>query len=185
MIIYIHGFNSSSASLKAQQLQQWLAARGRAHEWVCPDLPDRPLSAIALLSDLIEQAPTPPKLIGSSLGGFYATYLASQYAVKAALVNPAIHPGLLLRPLLGSVQQHWHDEGTYTFTQAHEDDLIAMDQLSPANPHNLLVLLENGDKTLDWRDATSYYREAHQLIFQGGNHGFTRFLDVLDLIDRF
>jgi predicted esterase YcpF (UPF0227 family) len=185
MIIYIHGFNSSSQSGKAQELKRWLEERGRAHEWVSPDLPNRPSQAIALLSELIERAATPPKLLGSSLGGFYATHLVSRYDVKAALVNPAVHPGLLLRSLVGSVQQHWHDEGSYTFTQTHLDELTALDQLGPANPHNMLLLLENGDKTLDWRDATSYYRDAHQLVFQGGNHGFTRFSDVLDLIDRF
>ena len=186
MILYIHGFNSSSQAGKAQELKRWLEARQRGHEWFAPNLPHRPAQAIALLSELIDNATTPPKLIGSSLGGFYASHLVAKYHLKAALINPAVHPGLLLRELVGSVQKNWHDETQpYTFTQAHLDELITLDQLFPKHPQNMLLLLEKGDKTLDWRDATSYYRESHQLVFQGGNHGFTRFPEVIDLIDRF
>ena len=98
MMLYIHGFNSSPLSSKAQQLREWLVAQGREAEWVAPALPHDPAQAIALLSHVIETAPTPPKLIGSSLGGFYATYLVSRYQLKAVLLNPAVHPSLLLRP---------------------------------------------------------------------------------------
>ncbi len=185
MILYIHGFNSAATSDKAQELKHWLEVRGRLHEWVCPDLPNRPAEAIALLADLIETASTPPKLIGSSLGGFYASHLLTRYDLKAALINPAVHPGLLLRPLVGTVQKYWYSDTTYTFTQQHLDELTALDQLAPAKPRNQLVMLETGDETLDWQDATRYYRDANQLIFQGGNHSFTRFKDVLDLINRF
>lgn len=186
MILYIHGFNSAAASEKAQTLKHWLTARGRAHEWVAPDLPDRPAQAITLLSQLIEHAPTPPKLVGSSLGGFYATHLVSRFNLKAALINPAVNPALLLRPLVGVEQSNWYNNSKrYTFSQTHLDELAALDQLTPANPDKLLVLLENGDKTLDWRDASHYYRHAHQLVFQGGNHHFTRYNSVLDLIDQF
>ncbi len=187
MFIYIHGFNSSSQAGKAQELKRWLETRNRGHEWFAPDLPDRPAQAIALLSELIESAKTPPKLVGSSLGGFYASHLVAKYDLKAVLINPAVHPGLLLRVMLGVEQKNWHDANKpmYIFTQAHLDELIELDQLSPKHPQNMLVMLENGDGTLDWCDAASYFRDSHQLIFQGGNHGFTRFPDVIDLIDRF
>ena len=185
MILYIHGFNSSALSGKAQETKRWLEAHGRGHEWLCPDLPHRPAKAIQHLSQLIEKSPTPPKLIGSSLGGFYATHLVARYGLKAVLLNPAVHAGLLLRPLIGTQQQSWHKDEHYDFTQAHVDELMALDQAAPAYPHNLLVMLETGDETLNWRDAHHYYHEAHQLIFQGGDHGFTRFRDVLDLIDKF
>ena len=185
MILYIHGFNSSSLSGKAQEMQRWLTARGREHEWLCPDLPHHPAQAMQVLTDLIHRVPSPPKLVGSSLGGFYATHLAAQYQLKAVLINPAVRPALLLRPAVGTVQTSWHKENTYTFTQSHLDALAAFDQLTPAYPENLLVMLETGDETLDWRDAAAYYRHAHQLVFQGGDHGFTRFRDVLELIDHF
>lgn len=185
MLLYIHGFNSSPLSHKAQVLKQWLAEQGCEQRWACPDLPHRPSEAIALLQQIIAQSSTPVKLIGSSLGGFYATYLARQYDLKAVLINPAVHPSVLLRPALGTIQTGWHDSTHYTFTQAHLDDLQALDYPAPANPEKLLVMLETGDETLDWQDAASYYRDAHQLIFQGGDHGFSRFADVLELIERF
>jgi hypothetical protein len=119
------------------------------------------------------------------LGGFYAAYLAATFSLKAVLINPAVHPALLFRPLRGTLQQSWYNDATYTFTQTHLDELTVLDQLTPANPANLLVMLETGDEILDWQDAASYYRKAHQLVFQGGDHGFTRFPDVLELIDRF
>ncbi|MEN9502003.1 MAG: hypothetical protein RI964_1288 [Pseudomonadota bacterium] len=185
MILYIHGFNSSALSGKAQESKRWLEARGRAEEWVCPDLPHRPAQAIQLLTQIIEKADKPPKLIGSSLGGFYATHLVARYGLKAVLINPAVHAGLLLRPLIGTQQQNWYNNTRYDFTAAHIEELTAIDQLAPAYPNNLLVMLETADETLNWREAHHYYHEAHQLVFQGGDHGFTRFRDVLELIDRF
>lgn len=186
MFLYIHGFNSSSQAGKAQELKRWLETRNRGHEWIAPNLPHRPAQAIALLSEIIESSATPPKLVGSSLGGFYTTHLVAKYNLKAVLINPAVHPGLLLCTLVGVLQTNWHDDTqTYMFTQEHIDELTALDQLAPKSPQNMLVMLESGDETLDWKDAASYYRDAHQLIFRGGDHGFTRFPDVIELIDRF
>lgn len=185
MMLYIHGFNSSPLSSKAQQLREWLVAQGREAEWVAPALPHDPTQAIALLSRMIETAPTPPKLIGSSLGGFYATYLVSRYQLKAVLLNPAVHPSLLLRPLVGKMQTNWHDASTYLFTTTHLDALSALEQFTPTFPENLLVLLETGDEVLDWQVAAHYYRQAHQAVFQGGDHSFSRFQDLLELVDRF
>jgi predicted esterase YcpF (UPF0227 family) len=185
MILYIHGFNSSHHSEKAQEVRRWLQAQGREHEWVCPDLPHHPAEAVALLSDIIQTAETPPKLVGSSLGGFYATHLVAKFGVKAVLVNPVVRAGQLLRQLAGTEQHFWYKDERYLFTRQHVEELEALDQLTPAYPENILVMLETGDKTLDWQDATAYYRHAHQLIFRGGNHGFTRFRDVLELIGNF
>lgn len=184
MLLYIHGFNSSSLSGKAQEMRRWLETQGRADEWVCPDLPHRPGQAIAVLSDLIQSASQPPKLVGSSLGGFYATVLAARFGLKAVVINPAVHPGILLRPALG-VQKSWHSDATYEFTQSHLDELHALDLPAPANPEHILLMQERGDEVLDWQDALGFYRDCHQLVFRGGDHGFTRFRDVLELIDRF
>ena len=184
MLLYIHGFNSSSQSGKAQETKRWLEARQRGNEWVCPDLPNRPAKALQVLCNIIENSPTPVKLIGSSLGGFYATALVTKYNIKAVLINPAVHSGLLLRSALGTVT-HYYTHESYEFTQTYLDDLTAMDQAIPAHPEKMLLMVETGDEVLDYRDAVAYYRQSHQLIFQGGDHGFTRFADVMDLIDRF
>ncbi|PID45008.1 MAG: hypothetical protein CSB47_10200 [Proteobacteria bacterium] len=184
MFLVIHGFTSSSQSHKAQALLKWLSEQGREDEWVCPDLPIDPLEAMQLLSDIIENADTPPKLVGSSLGGFYATVLSAKYSLKAVLINPAVHAGLVLRQAVGP-QKAWHSEQTYEFTQAHVDSLNAMDLLEPADPDKLFLMVEMADETLDWQRAASFYRDCHQLIFRGGDHSFTRFEQVLPLIDAF
>ncbi|RVU86030.1 hypothetical protein EOL70_00860 [Leucothrix sargassi] len=184
MYLIIHGFTSSSQSNKAQIFKQWLTEQGRADEWVCPDLPIDPSAAIKLLSEIIESSDQPIKLVGSSLGGFYATILAARYDLKAVLINPSAYAGLTLRRGIG-FHKAWHSDDQLEFTQAHVDALNAMALNKPADPEKLFVMLEQGDETLDWKDAASFYRDCHQLVFRGGDHGFTRFKDVLELIDRF
>ena len=184
MFLVIHGFTSSSHSYKAQALLKWLTEQGREDEWICPDLPIDPAEAMQILSQIIENAETPPKLVGSSLGGFYATVLSEKYSLKAILINPAVNAGLILRRAIGP-QKAWHSEEEYEFTQAHVDSLNAMDILVPTKPDNLFLMAEMADETLDWQRATAFYKDCHQLIFRGGDHGFTRFEQVIPLIDSF
>ncbi len=184
MFLYLHGFRSSPQSTKAQQFRQWLAQQGREAEWLCPALPPDPEQAIAQLEALIEQFDTRLKLVGSSLGGFYATVLAARYQRKAVVINPAVHAGLVLRTAVGP-QQGWHDAEAFEFTQAHVDALHAMDLIAPRYPENILLLQETGDEVLDWRTAVDFYRDSHQLVLRGGDHSFTRFSTVLALIDQF
>ena len=188
MILFIHGFTSSSRSRKAQVLKEWLAEQGREEEWVCPDLSIDPTEAMTHLSDIIEKSAQQEgqsvKLVGSSLGGFYATLLSAKYDLKAVLINPAVNAGLSLRRGIG-FHEAWHSEEELEFTQAHVDALNAMTLLSPKEPDNLFVMLERGDETLDWKKAAAYYQDCHQLVYRDGDHGFTRFDDVLELMDRF
>lgn len=184
MFLYIHGFNSSPLSQKTQEFRRWLAERGRENEWICPDLPHQPAEAFALLCTLVEQAQIKPKLVGSSLGGFYATALSARYDLKAVVINPAVHAPLVLRSALGP-QVGYYDDTQYEFTQQHLDELQALDLLAPANPDNILLMQEREDEVLDWKAAVDYYRDCHQLVFRGGDHSFTRFGDVIELIDRF
>ena len=184
MYLVIHGFTSSSKSHKAQLFRQWLKAEGREAEWVCPDLPIDPSEAMKILCEIIESADTKPKLVGSSLGGFYANILAAKYSLKAVLINPAVHAGLILKHAIGP-HKNWHDDGVQVFTQAHVDALNAMDIHAPSEPDNIFLMVEREDETLDWQAGVAYYRDCHQLVFRGGNHAFSRFEDVLALIDAF
>ena len=184
MYLIIHGFMSSSKSHKAQVFRQWLAQQDRESEWVCPDLPIDPAAAMKILCEIIEGMDTPPKLVGSSLGGYYANILAAKYSLKAVLINPSVRSGVRLKEAIG-LHKNWHDDGVQEFTQGHIDDLLAMEIPEPANPDNIFLMTEMDDETLDWREGKAYYHDCHQLIFRGGNHAFSRFESVLNLIDHF
>ena len=185
MILYIHGFNSSSRSGKAQQLKAWLTERGRQHEYFCPDLAHRPLNAIRQIEALIGgQDAQSVKLIGSSLGGFYATYLVERHGVKAALINPAVHANALLKAALGP-QNNYSSGEEYVFTPDHLRELDQLDLPRPSRLDNYLLLAEEGDEVLDYHEAVAYYAGCRQIVHPGGNHGYSRFLDDLPAILSF
>lgn len=185
MIIYIHGFNSSSRSGKARVLRDWMAQRGLAEAYACPDLPHQPAEAVAVLEALIAASRGTPKLVGSSLGGFYATWLAERHALKAVLVNPCVACHEKLKGEVGRTQKNWHDGTEYVFTAAHLYELATLHVPRPAHPERYLLLAEKGDEVLDWREAADYYRGARQHILEGGDHGFTRFADYISEILAF
>ena len=178
MLIYLHGLNSSSQSGKARELVAWMAARGLGEACVCPDLPDRPGAAMALLENLIGQSSGPVKLIGSSLGGFYATYLAEKHGLKAVLVNPCVACDAKLADYVGSVQKNWHSGAEYVFSAAHLAEMRAL-ATPPAHRERYFLLLETGDAVLDYREAVAAYAGSRQVVLPGGDHGFTRFTDYL------
>ena len=181
MLIYLHGFNSSPHSHKAQALGRYMEERGLGAHYACPALPHRPELATAAIE--IELARAPKRsvtLVGSSLGGFYATWFAERYGLKAVLINPAIHPHRNLRAFLG-VQQNVHSGEKYELTEAH---LAQWAQLFvPAiTPMRYLLLVETGDELLDYREAVEKYAGAKQLVVQGGDHTLRSFADHIPLI---
>lgn len=184
MLIYIHGFNSSAQSGKARELTAWMQARGLGEACVCPDLPTRPAQALSLLQDLVVRSRGPAKLIGSSLGGYYATWLAEKYDLKAVLVNPCVHCDAKLAGHVGQTQKNWHSGEEYVFTQEHLHELQDL-RVQPGKVDNYLLLLETGDEVLDYREAVAFYAGARQVVLEGGDHGFTRFAAYLPQILEF
>lgn len=185
MLIYIHGFNSSSQSGKAREMRDWMAARGLAEAFACPDLPSRPQAAIKLLESLIAQSQGPAKLIGSSLGGFYAAYLAEKHGLKAVHINPCVGCHEKLAREVGNLQKNWHSGEEYVFSDAHAEDLQALRWPTITHPENHLLLVETGDEVLDYREAVNYFKGARQIVLEGGDHGFTRFTEYLPTILEF
>ena len=184
MILYLHGFNSSPQSAKAQYLERYLDERGRGGEFVCPRLHHRPSLAIAAVEAEIARLPKERiTLVGSSLGGFYATWLAEQHALRAVLVNPAIDPHIGLRAYLGP-QQGFHGGGTYELTEQHLREWQAL-FVSPVHAERYLLLVETGDEVLDYRAAVRKYLGAKQLVVQGGDHSFASFPEQIPLILEF
>ncbi|NWG87528.1 MAG: esterase [Hydrogenophilaceae bacterium] len=185
MLIYIHGFNSSSQSGKARELQAYLAARGLADGYVCPDLPHRPAEAIALLERLIAASATPVKLMGSSLGGFYASWLAEKHGLKAVQINPCVSCDEKLAAEVGRVQKNWHSGEAYEFTAQHLAELRALRVPAISRPERYLLLVETGDEVLDYREAVTYFQGARQIVLEGGDHGFSRFAEYIPTILEF
>ena len=186
MLIYIHGFNSSPASHKSRLLQRRMEGIGRGKEFVCPALPDRPAQAIDLLeAELRKPYPAPVTLVGSSLGGYYATYLAEQFsALRAVLVNPAVRPYAGLQAYLGP-QKNLYTGELYELTMQHLEELLALDVDRPARLDRYYLMVTTGDEVLDYREAVRKYPGAKQLIVQGSDHGFADFGDHLDSVLEF
>ena len=175
MIVYLHGFNSSPDSSKARRLGEHIARIGRQADYYCPSLPNSPREAVALVeAELRQRPPGPVTLVGSSLGGFYATYLAEKHGWKAVLVNPAVHAHRLLRGALGP-QTNWHSGEKWLLTESHLNELAALDIEGITHPEHYLLLVQTGDEVLDYHDAVTYYAGARQIVEAGGDHGFAGF----------
>ncbi|MGB4466430.1 MAG: YqiA/YcfP family alpha/beta fold hydrolase [Azovibrio sp.] len=173
LILYLHGFRSSPLSWKVQALRQAMAERGRAERLLAPALPPAPAQAMILLESLICQSDGPITLVGSSLGGWYATWLAEKYDLEAVLINPAVVSELDLSSFMGP-QASLHDDSVFEFTPAHAGQLLALDIPRP-DPARYLLLLETGDRVLDYRLAANRYAGCKQVILAGGDHSFTQF----------
>jgi len=181
-VIYLHGFNSSPQSHKAQAMKRYMEARGLGTRFVCPALPHRPREAIALLEAAIAARPG-ATLVGSSLGGFYATYLAEKHGLKAVLLNPAVHPQADLESYLGT-QRNLYTGAEYELTRDHLDDWRAL-VVETLHPERYLLIVETGDEVLDYRDAVLRYAGARQVIVAGGDHTLRSFPEHLPLVLEF
>ena len=182
-LLYIHGFNSSPQSFKARQLADYFAARGAANRLIVPTLPPSPRAAMAILEREIAAA-GPVALIGSSLGGFYATWLAHHHELKSVLINPAVRPWALLDQHVGETA-NYHTGERCTLEPGWADELRHYEVEDITHPENLLVMLQTGDDTLNWRDAWDYYADCHLYRALGGSHGFDDFDAVIPLVLRF
>ena len=181
-LIYIHGFNSSPASFKARVLQAALAERVPSATFLAPALPPSPYAATRLLDALVV-AHRQAILVGSSLGGYYAGWLAERYDLRAVLVNPAVRPYELLHDHVG-MQTNLYTGERYEFTGAHVEELRALEQ-DRVTPARYLLMLETGDEVLDYRQAVARYAGAQQYVIEGGDHGFGDFADHLQVVFAF
>jgi predicted esterase YcpF (UPF0227 family) len=178
LIVYLHGFNSSAQSHKAQVLGRFLEERGLGSRYACPDLPPHPAEAIRAVEALPDAC-----FVGSSLGGFYATYMAEKHGARAVLINPAIDPHVGLRSYLGA-QKNLHTGEPYELTEAYLQ--AWQDQFQPRiTPARYLLLVETGDEVLDYRRAVERYAGAQQVVVPGGDHSLQSFSEHLPRILHF
>lgn len=188
MILYLHGFRSAPASTKARALAERMAERGLAADFWCPQLPVSAREAVALVEAQIARCRSAggpaPTLVGSSLGGYYATWLAERHDLRAVLVNPAVVAPISLEPYLGR-QTNLYTGEDFEFTLEHVAELRALDVPVLTRPERYWLLVEEGDEVLDYRDAVAKYAGARQTVLPGGDHSFTRWGDYLDSILEF
>lgn len=189
MLIYIHGFNSSPASFKASLLKKYAQASHISERLHIPFVPADPARAIETLKTLVEhhlqnrqsQEDCPVCLIGSSLGGYYATWLAEQYDCRAVLVNPAVRPYELFADYLG-VNTNLYTGEKYELTMEHIEQLRELEVEAISKPDRYLLMLQTGDELLDYKLAMEKYAAVPSIVEEGGAHefaGFDRHLETV------
>ena len=184
-LLYLHGFNSSPQSLKALQTQQYFAKEHPQINFICPQLLTTPKAAIAQLNEIINSNPKAQwQLMGSSLGGYFATYLAEKYASSAVLINPAVKPYELLHDYLGE-QINPYTQESYQVDESFIVDLKAVEQNQLNDKNNYLVMVQTGDEVLDYQQAVDKYKNKRLLIQQGGDHSFIDYDKMLPQIAEF
>lgn len=189
MILYLHGFRSSPQSYKARVMAEHMQSLGRADEFFCPALSPSPALAIAQAQAILATLSNQDDLahvtvIGSSLGGYYATWLAEQYGCKALLLNPAVKPPRDLESYVG-VTTYYHSDEVFEFKQEYVAQLRALAVEHITRPQRYFLMAATGDEVLDWREMVSHYPHATQLIIEGSDHGIAEFADYLDQVMAF
>lgn len=182
-ILYLHGLNSSPASAKAQQLIRLMQQLGLSDQLHVPALHHHPRRALEQLESLIDTLGQ-PVLVGSSLGGYYATHLAEKHGLRALLINPAVNPHRLFAGALG-VQTNHHSGDTWELTEDHVAALAELEVPAPRHGERYQVWLQTADETLDYRAAEQFYRHAALRIQAGGDHGFQGFAGQLPALLAF
>jgi predicted esterase YcpF (UPF0227 family) len=185
VIVYLHGFRSSPTSRKATMLRERLRALGREDEYVCPALPASPRAAVELGTRLVAGRPADSvALIGSSLGGYYATWLAEQSGCRAVLLNPAIAPARDLAAHIGRQPVFFTDD-EIDFRPEYLAELEQIDTPRISRPERYFLVAATGDALIDYRTMTARYKGARQRVIGGSNHELSDFADVLDEVLEF
>ena len=184
-LLYLHGFRSSPRSFKARVVHDWLHAAGHGERLICPQLPASPKAAIAMALGLAEQhAPHELAIVGSSLGGFYATWLAERLNVRAVLINPSVDPTRNLANSVG-VTTGWHSDEPFDFRQEYVGELDALKVARITHPERYFLLAATGDEVLDYRDMVAHYDGARQHVIDGSDHAVSEFPQYVDQVLAF
>jgi predicted esterase YcpF (UPF0227 family) len=182
-LLYLHGFRSSPQSFKARRLHAWLAAHRPEVNWWCPQLPPSPREAWDLVARGIATWPARQMaVVGSSLGGFYATVVAEARGCRAVLLNPAIDPARDLAHHIGE-QTQFHDPGQrFDFRSEYVAELRALTPTAITRPERYAAIIAKGDELLDWREMTGRYPGATIRLLEGSDHALSDFDDHLPFL---
>lgn len=183
-ILFVHGFNSSPLSKKAQLTKEYIEQLYPEVNFHCPQLATTPKNAIKQLEGYFETSPNEKwGLIGSSLGGYFSTYLSEIYNVKAVLINPAIKPYELLAGFVGE-QVNPYTEEVYKVENSYLDDLVALEKQKIVK-NNYMVMVQTGDEVLDYQQAVDKFHDSLLIVQSGGDHSFINYENMLPKITKF
>ena len=185
-LLYLHGFRSSPRSAKAQKTAERMRTQYPQVVWCCPPLPASPKQAMQEVLGLVADWPRDRMAImGSSLGGFYASWLSAKLNCPAVLLNPAVYPA---RDLAKYIGEHlvWHDptQSIY-FDAAFVDELAELEALPPMAQPLTLALIAQGDEVLDWREMWARHQAGQVRLIEGSDHALTDFDDYWPEISQF
>jgi predicted esterase YcpF (UPF0227 family) len=185
-LLYLHGFRSSPQSAKARRLAAWVQAHRPALHWWCPQLPPSPAETMRLLSERIAGWPRDTMaVVGSSLGGFYATAVAERTGCPAVLLNPAVNPARDLAAHIGE-QTAFHDPAEHFFFRAeYVDELRALAPAALSAPQRYFAVIAKGDEVLDWHEMAARYAGCRVKLLEGSDHGLADFDEHLPDILHF
>jgi predicted esterase YcpF (UPF0227 family) len=185
-LLYLHGFRSSPRSFKAQRMAAVVRERHPGVTWCCPQLPPSPQDAMALVRDTIAAWPRERMaVVGSSLGGFYATWVAEETGCRAVLLNPAVDPARDLHGFIGE-QASWHDpQERFEVRPEFMQELRALQRGPVAHPERYFAVIAKGDEVLDWREMTGRYPGVRTRLLEGGDHALSDFDDHLEEVLAF
>ena len=185
-LLYLHGFRSSPQSTKAQMMAARVQADHKNVSWWCPQLPPSPREAMALIQRGTADWPADQMaVVGSSLGGFYATALAQQRGCRAVVLNPAVDPARDLAAHIGE-QTAWHDPAEHFFFRPEYIDELRALQTGPlTHPERTFAVIAKGDELLDWREMTARYASARIRLLEGSDHALSDFDAHIDAVQEF
>jgi predicted esterase YcpF (UPF0227 family) len=179
-LLYLHGFRSSPQSAKARKMADIVQHQHPGVTWWCPQLPASPRQAIeSVWAGVLAWPREHTAIVGSSLGGFYAAWLAQQLGCPAVLLNPAVHPA---RDLARYIGEHpaWHDPSQKVFFDAaYVQELAGLEALPPSPAPRTLAVIAKGDEVLDWREMLSRHAAGQVRLVEGSDHALSDFDDHL------
>jgi predicted esterase YcpF (UPF0227 family) len=182
-LLYLHGFRSSPQSFKARLLHGWLQHHAPQVTWWCPQLPPSPSQAWQLMIDGVRGWPLPSMaVLGSSLGGFYATAVAEHLGCPAVVLNPAVDPARDLARYVGE-QTAYHDAAIrFEFKAEYVDEARALTPPHITRPQRYAAVIAKGDELLDWREMSQRYAGACIRLLEGSDHALSDFEQHLPFV---
>ena len=183
-ILYFHGFKSSSKSSKAQSLKNFIAKNAKNTKIIIPDLDDNFQNAYNQIEELIRISGSNIVFMGSSLGGYYASYFSQKLKKKAVLINPAVHPLKDFEVHLGE-NENYSSGNKFNISSKEISFIRTLSYKKLLTPNDLLILLESGDEILKYNKSASYFSGAYIDIAFGGNHSYSSFKSKFHKIQKF